>query len=179
MTPEPAISIHGQRNAQAPGQLDLFSFLVGSWKGTGKARLADGGEAQFDLTWIGRYILDGMAIADELHSLAPDGSPYLGISIRHFDTRHDAWIIEYLNVSGSFVRRQVNPRSGSVSLDAGAIVITCEDGQTRIRETYRVEDQDHFTYCTDASRDGGRSWDAVLCEMRMTRARDTQDLPAS
>jgi hypothetical protein len=30
-----------------------------------------------------------MAIADEFHSLAPDGSPYLGLSLRHFDTKHD------------------------------------------------------------------------------------------
>jgi hypothetical protein len=60
----------------------------------------DGGTAQFELTWIGRYILNGMAIADEFHSLAPDGSPYLGISIRHFDAKHDSWIIEYLNDNG-------------------------------------------------------------------------------
>ena len=169
MANEPAVTTYGQTNAQAPSQLSLFSFLVGKWKGTGKSRLADGSHAQFELTWIGRYILNGMAIADEIHSLAPDGKPYLGISIRHFDTKHDSWIIEYLNVSGSLLRRQVNPESGSVSLYAGTIVITSEDAQTKIRENYRVADQNHFIYSMDMSRDGGRSWDTVSVEMTMTR----------
>ena len=169
MANEPAITTYVQKNAQAPSQLNLFSFLVGKWKGAGKTRLADGSHAQWELTWIGRYILNGMAIADEFHSLAPDGSPYLGISLRHFDTKHDSWVIEYLNVSNSFLRRQVNPQSGSVSLDAGAIVVISEDGQTRIREHYRVADQNHFSYRMDMSRDEGRTWDPVLIEMTMER----------
>jgi hypothetical protein len=56
-----------------------------------------------------------------------------------------------------------------VSLDAGTIVVVSEDAQTRIREHYRVTDQNHFTYSTDLSRDAGRSWDAVSIEMTMTR----------
>ena len=121
MATQPAVTPYGHRNATAPAELSLFSFLVGKWKGAGKARLPDGGgHASFELTWIGRYILNGMAIADEFHSLAPDGSPYLGISLRYFDATQAAWVIEYLNVSGSFVRRQVNPLSGSVELASGS-----------------------------------------------------------
>jgi hypothetical protein len=170
MAGETAITTYGERNPQAPQELELFSFLVGKWNGTGTTRLADGRHVQFGLTWIGRYILNGMAIADEFHSLAPDGTPYLGISFRQFDTKHSSWIIEYLNVSNSFLRRQVNPLSGSVSLDAGTIVVISEDAQTRIRELYREVDKNHFTYSTDLSRDGGRTWDAVSIEMTMTRA---------
>src|SRR5262245_32135539 len=129
MANEPAISTYGQINAQAPEPLKRFAFLVGKWKGLCKTRMPDGTFAQFELTWLGRYILNGMAIADEFHSTAPDGKPYLGISFRHFDTKTGSWIIEYLNVSYSFIRRQVNPHSGSVSLDAGSIVIVSEDGQ--------------------------------------------------
>jgi hypothetical protein len=169
MAAEPAITTYGERNPQAPDQLNLFSFLVGKWKGTGNTRLEDGSHAQFELTWIGRYILNGMAIADEIHSLAPDGKPYLGISLRHFDTKEDSWIIEYLNISNSFLRRQVNPHSGNVSVDASTIVVISGDAQTKIRERYRVADKNHFTYSTDMSRDGGHSWDAVLVEMTMTR----------
>ena len=170
MAVEPAITTYGQKSAQAPRQLEMFSFLVGKWNGTGRTRVADGSYVQFGgVTWIGRYILNGMAIADEFHALAPDGKPYLGISIRHFDATHDSWIIEYLNVSNSFLRRQVNPQSGSVNLDTGTVVVISEDAQTRIREKYRVADQGHFTYSTDMSRDGGRSWDPVSIEMTMAR----------
>ena len=169
MANELTITIYGESSAQAPSQLALFSFLVGKWKGSGRARLADGSSAQFELTWIGRYILNGMAIADEIHSLAPDGSPYLGISIRHFDTKQDSWVIEYLNVSSSFLRRQVNPHSGSVNLDGDTIVVISEDAQTQIRESYRVAGPSHFVYSTDTSHDGGKSWDTALVEMTMTR----------
>jgi hypothetical protein len=157
---EPAITTYGQRNAEAPGQLSLFSFLVGKWKGVAKVRLDDGRDAEFEWTWIGRYVLDGMAIADELHVVGSDGSAYLGITLRHFDAVKRSWIIEFLNVSNSFLRRQVNPQSGSVSLDAGTIVIISEDAQTRIRENYRVVDQNHFTYSLG---------DPVSIEMTMER----------
>jgi hypothetical protein len=170
MAGEPAITTYGARNAQAPSQLDLFSFLVGKWQGGGKTRLVDGSYATFDgVTWIGRYVLNGMAIADEFHALTPDGKPYLGISLRQFDRQHHTWVIEYLNVSNSFLRRQVNPRSGSVSQQAGAIIVTSEDGETRIRENYRVTDQTHFSYSTDMSRDGGRIWDAASIEMTLRK----------
>ena len=166
-----AITTYGERNSQAPDELNRFSFLVGKWNGTGKTRLPDGNHAQWDgATWIGRYILDGMAIADEFHAPAPDGKPYLGISLRQFDTRRGAWIIEYLNVSYSFLRKQVGPQAGSVSADANTVIVISEDGATRIRELYRVADRKHFTYSTDKSEDAGKSWSPPLIEMTMERA---------
>ena len=144
---EPAITTYGERNPEAPAELDLFSFLVGKWSGTGRTRVADGNYVEWQgVTWIGRYILNGMAIADEIHAPDPEGKPVLGITLRQFDTEHDAWIVEFLNVSNSFLRRQVNPRSGSVSREADSVVVISEDAQTRIRERYRLVDQNHFTY---------------------------------
>lgn len=169
MADQPAITTYGERSARAPGELNLFSFLVGKWAGHGKTRLEDGRYAEFQATWIGRYILDGMAIADEFHSRAPDGKPYLGISIRCFDAQQASWIIEYLNVSNSFLRRQVSPRSGSVGLQEDTVVVVSEDGERRIREHYRVVDRSTFLYSTAMSPDAGRSWDTALIEMAMTR----------
>jgi hypothetical protein len=147
----------------------VFSFLVGKWHGTGKTKAPDGGPVEFEMRWIGRYVLDGMAIADELHGSTRDGKPYLGISLRHYDASAQAWILEYLNVTGSFLRRQVNPRRGSVSRQADAIVVTSEDGQTRIREFYRVSGSDRFTYTMDLSHDAGKSWDPPPFEITLTR----------
>ena len=127
------ITAYGERHPQAPDELNAFSFLIGKWSGTGKTRLPDGHYARWEgATWIGRYVLDGMGIADEFHSQTPDGKPYLGISLRHFDAKRGAWIIEYLNVSYSFLRRQVHPAAGSVSVEADGVVVISEDGQTRI-----------------------------------------------
>ena len=166
MAAEPAITTYGERNPEAPAELDLFSFLVGKWSGT-SPRLPDGNHAEW--TWIGRYILNGMAIADELHVSGLEGKPYLGITLRQFDTEHDVWVVEFLNVSNSFLRRQVNPSAGSVSREADSVVVISEDAQLRIRERYRLVDQNHFTYTMDQSKDEGRSWDPVSIEMMMTR----------
>src|SRR5665213_415075 len=59
----PAIASYGERNANAPSELDAFAFLIGKWEGGGKTRLPDGAFAEFSgVSWIGRYILDGMAV---------------------------------------------------------------------------------------------------------------------
>jgi hypothetical protein len=144
--------------------------LVGKWSGSGRTRLEDGSYVDWDgATWIGRYILDGTAIADELHAPGPDGKQYLGITLRYFDTDHDSWIVEFLNVSNSFLRRQVNPRSGFVRQAADSVAVIAEDAETQFRETYRVPDQSHFTYTAEASSDRGRTWGPVLFEMSFTR----------
>jgi Protein of unknown function (DUF1579) len=165
----PAITTYGQRNANAPKELEAFSFLIGKWEGVGKTKLADGKSAEFAVSWIGRYILDGTVIADEFHSQAPDGSPYLGISLRQYDASKKAWVVEYLNVSNSFLRRQVSATSGSVRADGKTVVVISEAPDTWSRETYRVESHDRFTYSIDLSTDSGRSWNVGQIEMEFSR----------
>jgi len=167
---QPAITAYGEKNPQAPAELDLFSFLIGKWSGTGRTRLADGSHAEWQgATWIGRYILNGTAIADELHAPGPDGRIHLGITLRQFDAEHDTWIVEFLNVEGSFLRRQVSANAGSVSREADSVVVISEDGQTRSRERYRLPSKDQFIYTLELSRDAGRSFDPVALEMTFMR----------
>ena len=170
MAQEPAVAPYGVRNVAAPPELDAFSFLVGKWKGVAKVRLENGGYAEHDLIWIGRYVLDGMAIADEGYSVSPGGDTTLGgYSLRSFDARNRSWTIDFVNVASSFVRRQVNPRTGSVHLDEASVVVSGEDDTTKIREYYRVSGKDGFVYTVDLSRDGGKTWDSGSYEMTMTR----------
>lgn len=169
MAAEAATTPYGVRNTLAPRELDAFAFLVGKWQGTGKTKAPDGSPVQFDVTWIGRYILNGMVIADEFHSLTPDGSPYLGISLRAFDSQQGCWIIEYLNVSNSFLRRQVNGQSGTVELDGNSVAVISEDGQLRIREDYKPTGASHFAYSIQLSHDGGQGWEAPSIEISFDR----------
>jgi hypothetical protein len=164
------ITTFGERNPNSPQQLEAFSFIVGKWQGTGKVKLDGGTFAEFAVSWIGRYILDGTAIADELHSLAPDGSPYLGISLRQYDADRKTWIIEYLNVSNSFLRQQVNDRFGSVKVDGRNVTVTSGAPDAMSREHYRVVDHDNWVYCLDASSDGGGSWNEGQIEMTFRRS---------
>lgn len=167
---KPAITAYGDRHEAAPEELDLFSFLIGKWEGSGKTRLADGTIAEYDgLSWIGRYVLDGMAIIDELHAPQPDGSQGLGITLRYFDQDSDGWVVEFLNVSFSFIRRQVNARSGAVEKDGSTVVVTSVSDESISREFYRVIDDDSFVYTIDLSNDGGETWNRGSIEFTMNR----------
>ena len=48
-------------------------------------------------------------------------------SLRQYDANRRTWIIEYLNVSHSFLRRQVNSDSGSVNVSGRTVTV----GQNR------------------------------------------------
>ena len=163
---DPSKTTYGERNPSAPKELEVFSFLVGKWQGTGKARLPDGTVAEFSgVTWIGRYVLDGTAIADEGHAAYPDGRPALGISLRQYDASRKSWIVEFLNVSESFLRKQVNAGSGSVEVNGGTVSVVTPTS----REHYRVVDRDNWVYRMDLSTDGGRSWNEGQVEMTFRR----------
>ena len=166
---DPSKTTYGEIGSGTPEQLRVFSFLIGKWDGKGRTRLPDGTEAQFPVSWIGRYILDGTAIADEMHAPAPDGSPYLGISLRQYDPGRKTWIVEYLNVPGSFLRRQVNATTGAVEVDGRNVTVVSESPGVTIREHYLVPDDQRFTYRLDVSNDEGRSWNTGQIEMTFRR----------
>jgi hypothetical protein len=164
-----SMTTYGNVYPEAPPELGIFSFLIGKWGGKGRTRLADGTVAEFPVTWIGRYILDGTAIADEMHAPAPDGSPYLGISLRQYDPGRKIWVVEYLNVSGSFLRRQVNADTGVVEVSGRNVTVGSESPGVAIREHYFVPDNDSFTYRLDVSNDAGRTWNEGQIEMNFRR----------
>jgi hypothetical protein len=131
--PSAAITTYGERNANAPRELDAFAFFIGKWEGGGKTKTADGKIVEFGgVTWIGRYILDGTVIADESHAspeATPDGKPYVGISFRYYDQTKNAWIVEFLNVTNSFLRR--HRTCGFVRLITSNLTITLPTAWTR------------------------------------------------
>lgn len=170
MAQDSSITTYGKKNDSAPKELDVFSFLIGKWEGSGKTRLADGTVVAYDgLTWIGRYILDGMAIADELHTPLPDGGRGMGITFRYFDRENEHWIVEFLNVTNSFIRRQVGAESGAVEVDGATVIVVSESDQSVSREYYRVPARDRFDYSIDLSNDGGKTWNRGSIEFNMSR----------
>jgi hypothetical protein len=172
---DPTKTTYGERNQNAPKELDVFSFIIGTWEGKGKVKLDDGRVEEYTVTWIGRYILDGTAIADECHGQAPDGSPYLGINLRQYDRNRGTWTIEWLNVSFSFLRRLVNSRTGSVTVHGRTVTVASESPGTSIRELYHeryeVEDGDNWVFRVDRSNDGGKNWNEGEVEIRFHRVK--------
>jgi len=167
---DPTKTAYGEKNQNTPQELDAFSFLIGTWQGKGKTRLDDGTVAEYPVTWIGRYILDGTAIADEVHAPAPDGSPYLGINLRQYDHDRKTWIIEYLNVSHSFLRKLVDARSWSVTAHGRNVTVALESAELFYRERYEVEveDGDNWVLRVDTPSDRGESLNETQ-EIRLQR----------
>ena len=161
---DPSKTIHGERSPRAPRELDVFAFLIGKWDGRGRTRLPDGKVAEYPVTWVGRYILDGTAIADEVRAPSPDGTPFLGITFRQYDQSRKTWLIEFLNVSESFLRRQVHHGTGSVAVSGRTVTVTSESPGIVVREHYVVPDADNWVYRLDSSNDGGRSWNEGAIE---------------
>ena len=168
---DPSKTIHGERSPRAPRELDVFAFIIGKWDGRGRTRLPDGKVAEYPVAWIGRYILDGTAIADEGHAPSPDGTPFLGITFRQYDLSRKTWVIEFLNVSGSFLRRQVHHGTGSVAVSGRTVTVTSESPGIVVREHYVVPDADNWVYRLDSSKDGGRSWDEGSIEFTFRRSK--------
>jgi hypothetical protein len=164
-------TIYGERSPRAARELDVFAFLIGKWDGRGRTRLPDGNVAEYPVVWIGRYILDGTAIADEGHAPYPDGTPSLGITFRQYDQSRKTWVIEFLNVSQSFLRRQVHDGTGSVAVSGRTVTVTSESPGIVVREHYVVSDTDNWVYRLDSSNDGGRSWNEGAIEFTFRRSK--------
>src|ERR1044072_1911578 len=92
--PDPAVTIYGTLNPAAPAELATFSFLVGKWTGTGKYRDAEGKPTDFGVLWVGRYALNGMAIADEIRRPEAEGAGISGLTLRFFDPTSKTWTVE-------------------------------------------------------------------------------------
>jgi hypothetical protein len=73
-------------------------------------------------------------------------------------------------VSNSFLRRQVNGGSGSVTVDGPSVMVTSGAPESMSRQHYRVADRDNFAYRLDASNDGGSNWNEGQMEMTFRRS---------
>jgi hypothetical protein len=165
---DPAVTIYGTLNPAAPAELATFSFLVGKWTGTGKYRDAAGKPTDFAVLWVGRYALDGMAIADEQRTPESQGGAIVGLTLRFFDPVRKTWTVEFLNFGRLFLRKQTNASSGAV-LQEGKKITISQSGPEGApgREVYTVVDANHFTYSMDVKKDG--VWDEGIVTMKLER----------
>src|SRR5579859_7214623 len=93
--PEPA---YGTLNPNASPALTLFAFLIGRWDCKAKVKLDDGAWQSFPVSWRGRYILDGYAIADEYRMTDANGRLIvLGENLRTYDASRQRWTLKWLN----------------------------------------------------------------------------------
>ncbi len=164
----------GKMNPKAPEELSRFAFLLGSWRGVAKLRLADGACQHFDVRWTGHYILDGYAIADEYTMTDGMGAlVVLGMNFRTYDASRQAWHIRWLDgLSGTWTEL-VSGDSGGMRITEGAISFSFKEpvaDRAYTKATYTNITADHFTWIGEGSIDG-QTW-AEFMVVECERCRD-------
>ena len=155
----------GKPNPNAPPVLSRFAFLIGRWRCEAKLKSANGEWQTFEATWLGRFILDGYAIADEYRMTGPSGEPIvLGMNFRAYDTANGIWNLKWLNaLTGTWT--DLGPEElGGVSFDAQSIIYAFKEpmaAHAYTRVAYTNISQTHFTWRGEKS-DDGKAWSEFM-----------------
>jgi hypothetical protein len=146
----------GKPNPKAPAALSRFAFLIGRWRCEARV-LADGEWQTLQGTWLGRFILDGYAIADEYRMTGSSGDLLvLGMNFRTYDAAKQTWNIKWLNaLAGTWV--DLGPEElGGVSCDGPSISYAFKEPMAAhafTRATYTNISDEHFTWRGEKSED--------------------------
>jgi hypothetical protein len=148
----------GKPNPHAPAELSRFAFLIGRWIFDAKLKLADGEWQSFHGTWVGRYILDGYAIADEYRMNDPSGELLvLGTNFRIYDSAKQLWNIKWLNALEGTWTDLTSEQFGGARFDGQSVTYAfrAERGAQWqfTRATYTNISKTHFTWRGEKSDD--------------------------
>jgi hypothetical protein len=155
----------GKANPNAPAALSRFAFLIGSWRCEARVMTADGEWQTLQATWLGRFILDGYAIADEYRMTDSSGDLIvLGANIRAYDAIRKTWNIKWLNaLAGTWV--DLGPEElGGVTFDGQSIMYAFKEptaAHAYTRATYTNISEQHFTWRGEKS-DDGKTWSEFM-----------------
>lgn len=151
----------GKINPNAPEELVRFAFLVGSWSFEAKVKLHDGQSHSFQGTWLGRYILDGYAIADEYRMTDVSGKLIvLGLNLRAYDASKQTWNIKWLNALTDAWMDLAPSELGGVTYDGQSISYAFKElapldaMHTYTRATYTSTSDTNFNWRGEKSTDG-------------------------
>jgi len=163
----------GKLSPDAPRELAAFAFLIGSWQCNARIKTPTGDWQRFDADWLGRFILDGHAIADEYRMTTLSGELIiLGLNIRSFDNASHTWNIRWLNALTGSWSDLISPELGDVQIseapDGSSSVTYAFNEPTAshpyTRATYTSHSPTHFTWKGDQSSDAQTWTDFMLVE---------------
>jgi hypothetical protein len=148
----------GTRNPNAPVALSQFAFLLGRWRCDASVRSANDEWQSFQATWLGRFILDGYAIADEYRMTNSSGELIvIGLNLRTYDAASQTWNIKWLNALAGTWTDLASPELGGVRFDGHSIVYAFKEpvaAHAYTRATYTNISKTHFTWRGERSDDG-------------------------
>lgn len=153
-----------------------FDFLAGSWD-VAHDKLVDpfsgtiGPRACFHSRATVWPILDGLGNADETRGTLPDGSPFVGFSLRLYVPQSDEWLIWWASKARPGVLDE--PVRGSFTNGDGVFVGPAKHDGRQFLARFRWIDTTgpNPVWEQDFSFDAGNSWEPV--NWRMTHCRNT------
>jgi len=152
---------YGTLNPAAPSELARFAFLIGHWRCEAKIKSASGEWQTFAATWLGRFILDGYAIADEYRMTNCNGDLIvLGTNLRSYDASQQTWNIRWLSAFTGSWTDLASAELGGVHCDGNTIRYAFKEpvaDHAYTRATYTPHSPTHFTWRGEQS-DEATSW---------------------
>ncbi len=125
------------------------------------------------MTWVGRYVLGGHAIADEARVLDEDGGLKAHfITLRFYERETKRWIVEAWNLLESRLTRQAPDDLGGVKVSESSITYMTRLPHALGRESFLTGAADRFTYRLDVSTDDGETWIDGVDSIEATRMPD-------
>jgi len=155
----------GERNPKAPPELSRFAFLIGRWKCEARVKTANGAWQTFPATWVGRYILDGYAIADEYRMTDAFGNLIvLGVNLRTYDASRKIWNLRWLHaLSGSWTDL-ASEELGGVRFEGQSVIYAFKEpmaGHAYTRATYTSVSETRFRWRGERS-DDAKAWSEFM-----------------
>jgi hypothetical protein len=155
----------GRPNPNAPPALSQFAFLIGRWRCEAKVRSANGDWQTLQATWLGRFILDGYAIADEYRMTDASGELIvLGMNLRAYDAAKKTWNIKWLNALAGTWTDLGTDELGGVTFDGQSVIYAFREpvaAHPYTRATYTNISTTHFTWRGEKS-DDGKAWSEFM-----------------
>jgi hypothetical protein len=148
----------GALNPRAPAELARFAFLIGRWRCEAKVRSDNGEWQSFQAAWLGRYILDGYAIADEYKMTDASGELIvLGMNFRTYDSAKQGWSMKWLNALAGTWTDLGSAEFDGVTFDGQSVIYAFREPMAEhayTRATYANISRTHFTWRGQKSDDG-------------------------
>ena len=163
----------GKLSPQAPPDLGAFAFLIGSWQCNARVKSANGEWQRFEAQWIGRFILDGHAIADEYRMTTLSGQlAVLGMNVRTYNPATHTWTIQWLDGLTGACTNLVSEELGGVYINRSygrdsSVTYAFKEptaAHRYTRDTYTTHSPTRFTWKGDQSIDAQTWTDFMLVE---------------
>jgi hypothetical protein len=144
----------------APSEARQFDFLIGTWD-VSATRYKDDGSVllQYKASWNAQTLNEGRMIMDDFKALAPTGEPISSfVTLRTYSDATRRWELQGLAALQPTAALQWHGiwRDGQMVLDAEGQGPDGKPLKTRIR-FFQIE-KDRFSWESQVSRDGGRTW---------------------